>query len=171
VVAVLNEVGVKQAHYLGYSMGGMVGFSAMIYAPQRFLSFTLGGAQPMYDPNRAAERAAVPFREYYQGALQRNDAVKSAYDAGRHDFGALSACRDSLVGWNGAEQAVRLATQPILVYVGTQDTPHQGALQARELNPNLQVLELEGDDHAAAATRSNIVVPRMLEMLEGVTAK
>jgi len=171
VVTVLNENDVRQAHYLGYSMGGMVGYTALIYAPQRFLSFTLGGSNPMYDPQRAAERSAVSFREYYQGATERNAAVKAAYEAGHHDVDALAACRDNLVTWNGAEQAVRLATQPILSYVGTNDAPHAGALNARALNPRVQVIELEGDDHGSAATRSNIIVPRMLDMLEGVTAK
>ena len=170
VVSVLNANDVRQAHYLGYSMGGMVGFSAMIYAPQRFLSFTIGGAQPMYDPKRRAERMAVPFREYYEGALKRNDAVRAAFEAGRHDVEALEACRESLAGWNGAEQAVRVMKQPVLLYAGTKDTPHEGALRARELNPNLRVIELEGDDHSAAATRSSVVVPAMLAMIEGIPA-
>jgi pimeloyl-ACP methyl ester carboxylesterase len=167
VAAVLAANEVQQAHYLGYSMGGMIGLSALIYAPQRFLSFTIGGAQPMYDPNRAAMRNQ-PFDEYYQGALKRNPAVKAAFDAGRHDVQALEACRNSTAEWSGAEQAVRLAKQPILLYAGTEDTPHAGALRARELNPNLRVIELPGDDHAAAATRSNVVVPEMLKMIEGI---
>jgi len=172
VVTVLNECNVRQAHYLGYSMGGMVGYTALIYAPQRFLSFTLGGSQPLSDaPQRAVARSGIPFRDYYRDAIERNPAAKAASDAGLHDIEALSACRDSLIAWKGAEQAVRLAQQPILAYVGTDDTPHQGALKARSLNPNLKVIELEGDNHFAAATRSNIVVPCMLEMLEGVTAK
>lgn len=169
VVSVLNANEVRQAHYLGYSMGGMIGLSALIYAPQRFLTFTIGGAQPMYDPNRAAGRSQ-PFEEYYQGALKRNPAVKAAYEAGRHDVQALEACRASTANWGGAEQAVRLAKQPILLYVGTDDAPHEGALRARDLNPNLRVIELEGDDHAAAATRSNVVVPEMLKMIEAVPA-
>lgn len=168
IVSVLNANDVRQAHYLGYSMGGMVGFSSMIYAPQRFLSYTLGGANPMNDPERRAQRASVPFRQYYEGALKRNDAVKAAYEAGRHDVDALEACRDSLDGWNGAEQAVRVATQPILIYVGTKDAPHAGALRARDLNPKVRVIELEGDDHSAAATRSSVVVPEMLAMIEGI---
>jgi len=168
VVSVLNANDVRQAHYLGYSMGGMVGFSTMIYAPQRFLSYTLGGAQPMHDPERRAQRAAVPFRQYYEGAVKRNDAVRAAFEAGRHDVDALEACRASLDGWNGAEQAVSVASQPILIYVGTDDMPHAGALRARELNPNLRVIELPGDDHSAAATRSEVVVPEMLAMIEGI---
>ena len=167
VVAVLDANDARMAHYLGYSMGGMIGLSSLIYAPQRFLSYTIGGAQPMRDPNRAAMRNQ-PFREYYEGALKRNAAVKAAYDAGRHDVEALEACRDSTTNWGGAEQAVRLATQPIILYVGTNDTPHDGALRAQELNSNLKVIELPGDDHAAAATRSNVVVPAMIEMIDSV---
>jgi len=167
VAAVLDANDVRQAHYLGYSMGGMIGLSSLIYAPQRFLTYTIGGAQPMFDPNRAAMRNQ-PFREYYEGALKRNASVKAAFDAGRHDVEALEACRISTANWGGAEQAVRVAKQPILLYVGTEDAPHAGALRARELNPNLRVTELPGDDHAAAATRSNVVVPEMLKMIDSV---
>ena len=165
VVAVLDANEVQQAHYLGYSMGGTVGFAALIYAPQRFLSFTLGGAQPMYDPTRTAMRNQ-PFAEYYEAALARNPAVRAAGDAGRHDLDALAVCRDQIIGWGGAEQAVRLARQPILVYVGTKDQPIEGARRARELNPRLQLIELPGDDHATAATRVSVVVPEMLRMIE-----
>ena len=66
---------------------------------------------------------------------------------------------------------VSVASQPILIYVGTADTPHAGALRARELNPGVRVIELDGDDHSAAATRSDVVVPAMLAMIEGIPAE
>ncbi len=37
-VKVLNELGVEKPHFLGYSMGGMVGLGIGVYSPDRFRS-------------------------------------------------------------------------------------------------------------------------------------
>ena len=168
ITAVMDAEGVQQAHYHGYSMGGTIGWATMIYAPQRFLSWTIGGSMPMRDTTDAANRAAEDFDAYYAGALERNPLVKAADEAGLQDRAALKAAHTERAKWQGAEQAVRLAKGPILVYVGTEDKPHPGALRARELNPNLRVIELQGDDHGQAAQRPEIVVPAMLEMIQSV---
>lgn len=165
VTAVMDAAGAARAHYLGYSMGGVVGFCTLDYAPERFLSVTVGGASPMYDPDRHVGRAAG-FQDYYQGALHRNEAVRAARDAGHHDLVALEVCRRALAYWPGAEDALRAATQPVLIYVGTADAPHAGVMRAPALNPRIEVIELPGDDHAAAAGRAEVVAPRMLAMIE-----
>ncbi len=164
VVAVLQAEGVARAHYVGYSMGGMMGFSTLIYAPQRFASLSVGGASPMRDPGRLAN-ATADFDAYYQGALKRNAAVKAAFEAGKHDVAALKACRNEGARWGGAEQAVRLAEIPMLLYVGTNDAPYEGAKQAQALNPRLRLLPLEGKDHAGAAEAVDQVAPAILETI------
>lgn len=164
VVAVLQAEGVQRAHYVGYSMGGMMGYSTLIYAPQRFASISVGGAHPMQDPGRIANRTA-DFDAYYQGALKRNAAVKAAFEAGKHDVAALKACRDEGARWGGAEQAVRMAQVPILIYAGTNDAPFEGAKRAQELNPRIRFLPLEGKDHAGAAEAVDQVAPAILETL------
>lgn len=164
VVAVLQAEGVQRAHYVGYSMGGMVGFSTLIYAPQRFASVSVGGASPMRDPKRAAGLNA-DFDAYYQGALKRNAAVKAAFEAGKHDVAALKACRDERARWGGAEQAVRMAQVPILIFAGTNDAPHDGAKRAQSLNPRVRFLPLEGKDHAGAAEAVEQVAPAILETI------
>ena len=169
ITAVMDAEGVQQAHYHGYSMGGTIGWASMIYAPQRFLSWTIGGSMPMLDLADAEFRASQDFDEYYRDALTRNPATKAADEAGLQDRVALKAAHAERAKWRGAEQAVRVAKGPILVYVGTEDKPHAGAVRSQELNPNLRLIELQGDDHGQAAQRPEIVVPAMLEMIESVS--
>lgn len=168
VTAVMDAEDVRQAHYHGYSMGGTIGWATMIYAPQRFLSWTIGGAMPMLDLEDAAFREQQDFDAYYEGALRRNPHVKAADEAGLQDRVALAAAHRERAKWRGAEQAVRLAKGPILVYVGTEDRPYAGALRSKELNPNIRVIELEGDDHGRAAQRPEVIVPAMREMIQSV---
>lgn len=49
VLALMDSLQIDQAHYVGYSMGGWVGYGLMQYAPQRFKSMILGGAHPYAD--------------------------------------------------------------------------------------------------------------------------
>jgi pimeloyl-ACP methyl ester carboxylesterase len=46
VVAVLDDLGVDQADFFGYSMGGGVGYAVAKYAPARIGSYIIGGAAP-----------------------------------------------------------------------------------------------------------------------------
>jgi pimeloyl-ACP methyl ester carboxylesterase len=46
VVAMLDELGIGKAHYLGYSLGGWIGLELAKYAPERLQSLIIGGAQP-----------------------------------------------------------------------------------------------------------------------------
>ena len=43
VTAVLDELGIDEAHFWGYSMGGRIGLAAGKYAPDRFSSLIIGG--------------------------------------------------------------------------------------------------------------------------------
>lgn len=46
ITAVLDALGIETADYLGYSMGGWIGFGLALYAKDRFRSLMLGGATP-----------------------------------------------------------------------------------------------------------------------------
>src|SRR5262249_42073764 len=46
VLSVLEALKIKSAQFVGYSMGGWIGFHLGIAAPERFISMVLGGAHP-----------------------------------------------------------------------------------------------------------------------------
>ena len=43
VLAVMDDLGVSKAHYMGYSMGGRIGFGIVLHALDRFHSLVIGG--------------------------------------------------------------------------------------------------------------------------------
>jgi len=45
-VAVLDELGIERAHFIGNSWGGRLGFGIGEHAPERVLSLVIGGQQP-----------------------------------------------------------------------------------------------------------------------------
>lgn len=50
-VAVLDELGIERAHFIGMSWGGRLGFGIGEHAPQRVLSLVIGGQQPYRWPD------------------------------------------------------------------------------------------------------------------------
>src|SRR5262249_17474553 len=46
ILAVLDDLTIPTAHFLGYSMGGRIGFALATYAPTHFTSLLIGGANP-----------------------------------------------------------------------------------------------------------------------------
>jgi pimeloyl-ACP methyl ester carboxylesterase len=46
VVAVLDDLDIRKAHFFGYSMGGWMCFGLARYAPERSYSFVIGGMHP-----------------------------------------------------------------------------------------------------------------------------
>ena len=46
VVAILDDLGIDKAHYIGYSPGGTTGYGVAKHAPERFNSIIIGGMHP-----------------------------------------------------------------------------------------------------------------------------
>jgi pimeloyl-ACP methyl ester carboxylesterase len=51
ILAVLDDLGIKKTHYMGYSSGGYLGFGIAKYASERCLSLILGGTHLYLDLN------------------------------------------------------------------------------------------------------------------------
>src|ERR687893_2825040 len=59
-VAVLDELGIERAHFIGNSWGGRLGFGIGEHAPERVLSLVIGGQQPYaIDPDGPLARAVT----------------------------------------------------------------------------------------------------------------
>ena len=43
ITSVMDHLGIEKANYLGYSMGGRIGFGLILHALERFESFIIGG--------------------------------------------------------------------------------------------------------------------------------
>jgi len=159
LAAVLDDLNVAKAHYLGYSMGGWIGFAAAKYAPDRFHSFILGGWHPYsdmpgHDPNPiptlrehgnegivAWLAAAAPLSYEEKTDLLANDveAIIALAQNGRSDF------RDVLP----------TMSMPCLLYCGDADERHAGAQACVKEMPNATFVSLPGYDHLAVIYRGS----------------
>lgn len=149
VVRLLDQLDVRTAAYLGYSMGSRIGLQVVMEHPARISRAVLGGIGAA-------------------GAIQKAEAIAHAFRAGEptddpvaqtfykfasarpiNDLQALAAC---IVGLQPDEEPARLAqiTTPILVVVGDDDEVARGAPELVELIPTARLVTIPGRDHMSA---------------------
>jgi pimeloyl-ACP methyl ester carboxylesterase len=139
VATVAREAGHDRVHLFGYSLGGTVGQSALIYAPQRFASMFLGGSSPYGGSDLVMKRLGFERSWPFLSGLPRNE-----------DQAALEAHFEAQMRFEGAVQALRSTRVPCVLYAGERDRgPHRGVTEFASKHP-LEHFFLEGLDHRGA---------------------
>jgi pimeloyl-ACP methyl ester carboxylesterase len=182
IVAVLDAEGVDRAHFMGFSMGGVIGFGAGVFAPERFLSLIISGASPYFREPGALVFLMPTVREDVELLRQGMPAV---VERAEQLFGPLPP--ESRATWfkndNQALAAIMLASErypdisadlpalslPALIFCGTEDPIHDLAQRASEAMPNARFVPLDGLDHFQTYFRSDLVLPHVRAFLEEVT--
>jgi pimeloyl-ACP methyl ester carboxylesterase len=151
-LALLDHLGVSQAHFMGYSMGARVSAFAALTRPSRIKSLCFGGLGmaliegagfwgPVHDAlladdvTKITDQRALMFRRFA-------DQTKS-------DRLALGSCIEgSRVNMTVLEVASIIA--PTLIAVGTKDDLAGSPVQLADLMLNANAFEIEGRDHMLA---------------------
>ncbi|MEO7122591.1 MAG: alpha/beta fold hydrolase, partial [Lacisediminihabitans sp.] len=160
VLTVLDEVGVDRAHYLGYSLGGRVGFSLAVTQPERMLSFASAGGAPRNTPG-TFDRVFFPgcidaletggmsgFIDGWERSGAKLDiTTRAAFNA--NDAGALAAYMRESENDPGVSDAALAGIQlPTLLMVGSNDGERLRAVQAAlEVMPKARLHVLDGATH------------------------
>lgn len=178
-VAVLDELGVEKPHFLGYSMGGMVGLGIGVYSPDRFRSLIIGGWG-------MRERHTEISIKIDQGLIERwkkgIDAMWSARAASLQGLPSEVVSRmkeefnlndpEALLAFHsvrehvGFEDLLPSLELPCLFYAGDQDIFYDRAKQTAELIQNARFVSLPGLDHMGAIRHSDKVLPHVLSFLK-----
>lgn len=171
VVAVLDEAGIERADFLGYSMGGHIGFALAKYAPNRIASFTLGGYGPYGFPADTATAMYEGMRsgiEAFIALFETRDpfppSVKERLLTG--DVAAYKAFFTSNVSYpdplNDVPPSISV---PCLIYAGEDDFALEGAVRAAKEIPDAKLVTLPGLDHSQAFMQADAIVPHIQQFL------
>ncbi|MGF1470204.1 MAG: alpha/beta fold hydrolase [Rubrobacteraceae bacterium] len=166
VVAVLDELGIEKAHYLGYSLGGWIGLGLTTYAPERLNSLIVGGAQPY-------GQSMELFRQALGGGIVGWVAV-----AEQMAGSASPAMKERLLGNDVEALRASLADDrpdisdtlsdveiPCLLYAGGADPICPLVEKCAEELPDATFFSMPGLNHIQAAIRSDLVLPHVTEFL------
>jgi pimeloyl-ACP methyl ester carboxylesterase len=149
VIRVLDDLGIDEAAYLGYSMGARIGLEVILDNPRRVTRAVLGGIGSA----GAIDYAAQIARAFRIGEPTDDPIVQSFYKFASarpsNDMEALAAC---IVGLKADADPDRLAKirTPILIVVGDRDDIARGAPELVELIPSARLVTLANRDHMSA---------------------
>lgn len=153
VIALLDHAGLSQADYIGYSMGGFIGVSAVAQAPDRFGRVVLAGIGKNYtdasivDPHDIAEGLLAPSLDDVRGQVPRQ--FRRFAESSGNDLKALAACmlrpRRSL----GPSDLAHVQS-PVLVVTGEKDTISGPPEPLAALFPNGRCALIPGREHMNA---------------------
>jgi pimeloyl-ACP methyl ester carboxylesterase len=185
VLAVLNDLGIRKTHYIGYSMGATIGFRLATGHADNFLSFIFGGSSP-YPPNEAAikgremiiemmklaikdPQAYIKRREQSFGRAltpqERKDQLAGDPEAGL----ALMSNPDNYPTFSNHD--LSLISVPCLFFCGDLDTAYTGAKEAASHIKKAKFIPLPSLNHVTAFARSDLVLPHIKEFLAQVSTK
>jgi pimeloyl-ACP methyl ester carboxylesterase len=180
-VAVLDELSIDRAHFIGMSWGGRLGFGIGEHAPQRVLSLVIGGQQPYAWPDSpltdaVTEGLAAAQAEGMEAAVQAleefwnlrfPDARRARYLD--NDPAALEAAWRAVLGEGAISNDLGAWRVPCLIFLGAADADFldQARRAASEI-PNAEFISLVDSDHYQAHTRQeDVVIDAVLRTLRG----
>lgn len=164
-VAVLDELGIERAHFIGNSWGGRLGFGIGEHAPDRVLSLVIGGQQPYaIDPEGPVAHAATetlaesrregsmePFVEMLESFADTSfpDALRERWLD--NDPEAIEAAWSAAVAEGAISEDLGAWQVRCLIYIATGDVDfHDQAQQAADEIPSAEFISIEESDHVGA---------------------
>ncbi|SVA37551.1 uncharacterized protein METZ01_LOCUS90405 [marine metagenome] len=178
ILAVIDDLGVGKAHYLGYSMGGRIGFGLVKHAIDRFHSLMIGGMgadvtntdtppQDRIDLLRQGMLAYVANAEKNEGPMESGRKKRLL----QNDSEALIAATLAPKGTDGVEPLLPELDLPFLLYCGDADGFYPASKAAAQAIRGAVFVTLPGLDHGQASRAGEQVLPHITKFLKKVTDK
>jgi pimeloyl-ACP methyl ester carboxylesterase len=171
IVAVLDAVHMPHTHFLGYSMGGRIGFIMAQYAPERLHSVIIGGSPPYAGSPASLQQRIQAFK---RGA----DVIPAMWDAPvppalrarllANDAQAFIALTQKRLESPGLEAVLPTMQMPCLLYAGEADGVYAGMKECLPQMPNATLVSFPGLNHVETLFHPELVVPEVLKFLQAV---
>jgi pimeloyl-ACP methyl ester carboxylesterase len=187
IIAVLDDLNVEQAHFWGYSMGGIIGFQLPRYYPTRFCSYIIGGmspypqdsTSPIIQSDRKRQQtmlrlgiehgphAVIDWRTQQQSTNQSEHRKRELLN---NDFRALYAW------WTyrgshepDASDIISSISIPCLLYAGDKDFFHTEAKHAATVIPHARFVSFPNLAHGECFFEySDLVLPHVKRFLSQI---
>lgn len=164
VIAVLDDLGVAQAHYLGASMGAAIGFELARRAPECLLSLILMG-YGRYGALTAVEQQfhAMGKQMFAMGVALGGAGLVAALDQPArplspvmkkqylaNDWVAQQVFNDAFAAWPAFDEDLPRMAVPSLVIVTENDAFRESAGRCAAAMPQAEFILLPGGRHSQA---------------------
>ena len=178
VLAVLDDLGVERACFLGYFTGALTGLLLATHHAERFYGFIIGCMSPYGFPEDMVIVVNNAIRELKlyitdpEGVMQRREQrLGRVLTPAERDIDA-----EAMIGVLTAQLDVRFAESelasisvPFLVYCGDADPFHADAKESANHIPQAKFVSLPGLGHGQGWSRSDVTLPHIKEFLARVS--
>jgi len=140
VIRLLDHLGIKKAHLVGYSMGARLTGYLLANRPERLITATLGASPPRLSSADQEERA-----RRYIAWIEERARMADASDG--QDYEALAAIPRSWPKQVVRESQLSATTVPTLTIVGSEDPRLSGMNALKVVMPALELVVIDGATH------------------------
>ncbi|BBA33973.1 putative hydrolase or acyltransferase of alpha/beta superfamily [Methylocaldum marinum] len=170
VVAVLDALRIQQANFLGFSMGGWIGFGMAKYAPERINALLIVGAHPYADPSWDAFRNVDgtdpgAFLAALESVLEQRIPTELRPLVLTNDLRALAAAAQERPA---LDDVLPTLAMPCLLIVGEDDARCPAVRECARHLSDATVVALPGLKHTESFIRSDLVLPHVKRFLAGI---
>jgi pimeloyl-ACP methyl ester carboxylesterase len=181
VVAVLDDLGLNQAHMWGYSMGGRIVWGLARFFSERCRSLIIGGDYP-YEPDPAGPlppwvQAQLEWLGHGQDSyVNTMMAIFDPWIRPEWEWPAGFACSDlaALTAFLSHRERVGLVETlpglavPCLLYAGDQDPAHALLRGWASQVGNASYVTMPGVNHPQGFSERDLILPHVRAFLAGV---
>jgi pimeloyl-ACP methyl ester carboxylesterase len=166
VISLLDHLGIAEADFFGYSLGGLVSYVIALDAPARVGKLIVASA----DANRPPGRESTPIDDRMPTQADFQE-MRDAYEAVAPDpahFEEFAARNSAMVHeFRGRTGELRSLQAPIMLIFGDRDfSPLPDVVELFELVPNGQLAVLPGTTHVGVTRRPGEVLALMTPFLK-----
>jgi pimeloyl-ACP methyl ester carboxylesterase len=172
-VRLLDHLGIKKAHIVGYSMGGMITAKLLTTHPDRFLTATLGGHGGLKEGEDMSRM--VPLADSLDAGKGLTPLIIALNPKGKplpsaqqieqinkllssmNDQKALAAVVRSWKGLVVSNAKLKENKVPTLALIGDLDPLKKGVDELEGKLPNLKIVVIEGADHMDAPRNEKFI--------------
>lgn len=167
-LAVLDALGIERAHFLGYSLGGWVGYGLVRHARERLASLILGAAHPYEDRSwdrfhGIDGRDPEHFISTFESLLDERIAPQVQMLIRANDLVALAAAAQQ--PRPSQEDLLARMDLPCLLFCGDADARHAAVQRTAALLPRGEFASLPGVTHFGGLMHSELVLPPVMDFL------
>jgi len=184
--AILDELGIKNAGYWGYSMGGRIGFKCMArYNLPRLSYMILGGSTPfgvrteeekkqneesLAMLRMAIEKGMESYVAFFEKRVGKMPPERRAQLLAT-DPRALIAFNSNSYNWPSSEDILPNLKIPCLVYCGDADARFAAAKEGAGLIPAVTFVSFHELNHMQTFSRSDIILPNIRKFIAEANKK
>jgi pimeloyl-ACP methyl ester carboxylesterase len=175
IVAVLDTLQLRQALFMGFSLGGRIAFGMAKIVPERVQALIIGGQHAYaipggpFGPGKIDGTDPATFLTTFEARLGERLTPEKKAMILAHDLQAIAA---SLAGDMPSEEDILPRMKmPCLLYCGEADTRFSKVQACVTQMPKGTFVALPGLNHIEAHERSDLILPHITKFLHAVCAK